>query len=83
MSRTTFFMTIVGVTVAAGAAGAALGLLYAPASGKELRRRLAWRASEEWQSAARAGNRVVGRAVARAMEELAHGSARFTETVPR
>ncbi len=80
MSRTTFMVAIAGVALVAGAAGCALGLLAAPASGKELRRRLAWRAEEELRGASRTGRAFVGRAVTRAAEELARQQARFHET---
>ena len=82
MSRTTFMVAMAGVVLAAGAAGCAYGLLAAPASGKELRRRLAWRAEEELRGASRAGRAFVGRAVTRATEELARHQARFHETTP-
>jgi len=70
MSRTTFALMIAGTAVTAGAAGAAIGLLFAPASGREIRRRLAWRAEEECRSAARASGRVLERVAARARHEL-------------
>jgi len=80
MSRTKLAMTMAGVTLAAGAAGCALALLYAPASGKELRRRLAWDAEERWRWASRAGNRFIGRAMARAKDELESRSKHFAGT---
>lgn len=73
MSRTKLALTVAGVAVAAGAAGCALGFTLAPASGKELRRRLAWRTEEEWRSVAWASGRVLERAAARAREELENG----------
>jgi gas vesicle protein len=73
-------VAMAGVALVAGAAGCALGLLAAPASGKELRRRLAWRAEEELRGASRAGRAFVGRAVTRAREELANQRARVRET---
>ena len=71
MSRTKLFFTVTGVAMVAGAAGCAAGLLYAPASGTETRRRLSWKAGE-WQSAARAGAKFVERATERARGELRH-----------
>jgi gas vesicle protein len=70
MSRTKLVIAMVGVTMAAGAAGCALGMLAAPASGKELRRRLAWRAEEQCRGAARASRDFIRRAFDRAVAEL-------------
>lgn len=70
MSRTKLWMTLGGVTVMAGAAGWAFGLLTAPASGKELRRRIAWQTEERLRGASRAGRAFLGRAASRAKEEL-------------
>lgn len=69
MSRIKSALIIAGVTVAAGAAGGALGVMFAPASGTETRRRLAWR-TEQWRSVARASERLLARAAAFAREEL-------------
>jgi gas vesicle protein len=81
MSRTKLALTVAGVAVAAGAAGCALGLLCAPASGKKLRRRLAWRTQEEWRSAALARGRLFERAFDRARKELEDRGKRFAETI--
>ncbi|MBI2189430.1 MAG: YtxH domain-containing protein [Acidobacteria bacterium] len=81
MSRTKIFIALGGVALMAGAAGWACGLLTAPASGAELRRRLSWRAEEEWRTAARAGRAFVGRAVSRAKAELDRRQARVRETM--
>lgn len=81
MSRTKLALTVAGVAVAAGAAGCALGLACAPASGKELRRRLAWRTQEEWRSAARASGRLIERAFDRARKELEDRKTRIAETI--
>jgi len=80
MSRTKFVIALAGVTLLAGAAGWALGMLSAPASGRELRRRVAWRAEEELKGASRAGREFVGRVVTRAKEELERQQARVRET---
>lgn len=71
MSRTKLTLLMAGAAVAAGAAGCALGVLFAPASGKETRLRLTWRAEEGWRSAKKASERFVERAAALAKEELA------------
>lgn len=70
MSRINVALAIAGIAVAVGAAGGAIGVLFAPASGKELRRRLAWRTEEQWRFVARSGGRLLERAAARAREEL-------------
>lgn len=81
MSRTRVVMAMTGAALVAGAAGCALGLLCAPASGKELRRRIAWRAEKECRGAARASRAFMGRAVGRATEEVERQQARLRETV--
>ena len=70
MSRTKLVMALAGTGVLAGAAGWAVGTLYAPASGRELRRRLAWRAEEELRTAARGSRAFLGHAIERAKAEL-------------
>lgn len=70
MSRMKLALTIAGGTIAAGAAGCALGVMFAPASGQETRRRLAWQTEEQWRSVARASGRLLERAATRAREEL-------------
>lgn len=82
MSRTWMVVAMAGVALVAGAAGCALGLLSAPASGKELRRRLAGRAGEELRGASRASRAFVGRALSVAQEELARGQTRIREVTP-
>ena len=77
MSRAKVFSALAGTAVVAGAAGWVAGVLFAPASGKELRRRLAWRAEEELRTAARASRVFLGRAMERARAEL-----RSVETTP-
>jgi gas vesicle protein len=79
MSRTKFVIALAGVTVLAAAAGWTLGMISAPASGKELRRRLAWRAEEELKGVSRAGRAFLGRAVTRAKEELERRQARVRD----
>ncbi|MBI3047619.1 MAG: hypothetical protein HYY76_04845 [Acidobacteria bacterium] len=81
MSRTKLVLALAGVTLAAGAAGWAFGLLSAPVSGKELRRRLAWRAEEECRGASKASRAFLGRVVSRAKAEIDHQRARLGETM--
>ena len=70
MSRTRVFFALAGTAAVAAAAGWVAGTLSAPASGRELRRRLAWRAEEELRTAARASRVFLGRAMERARAEL-------------
>lgn len=80
MSRTKIILAMGGVAVVAGAVGCALGMLSAPASGKELRRRVAWCAGEEWRSASRASRDFVRRAFQGAMAELERRRTRVGQT---
>ena len=70
MSRTKLAFTVFGASLAAGAAGWALGVLFAPASGEEMRRRLAWRARDEWTPVARSAERMIERVAERAKTEI-------------
>ena len=66
--RSVFAMT--AATAVAGAVGYGLGLMLAPASGAETRRRMAWRAQDQYESASRACERMIARAMDRAKEEF-------------
>jgi gas vesicle protein len=70
MSQMRFAITVAGTSLAAAAAGCAVGLLLAPTSGARLRRRLAWSTRRQYQAAGRACERMVERTVDRAREEL-------------
>lgn len=70
MSRTKLALTVAGAAVAAAVGGWALGVLFPPASGREFRRRIAWRTDGQWRSVARASGRFLARAAARAGKEL-------------
>ena len=70
MSGTRLAFTVTGASLAAGAAGWGLGMLFAPASGTETRRRLAWRAQHEYRSRGRTCERMFERAATRARHEL-------------
>lgn len=70
MSRMRLALTAGGVAIVAGTAGYVLGLLFAPASGREIRRRLTWRAEEQWRSMTHASGRMLERAAVRARQEL-------------
>ena len=70
MSRTKLAFAVAGASLAAGAVGCAIGLLAAPASGTELRRRLASDARHQFRSVGRNWELMVDRAAQRAKEEL-------------
>lgn len=72
MSRSKVAFIAGFAAIAAGTAGWAVGTLCAPASGQEMRRRLAWRAEEQWRTMSAASERMLKRAAARAAAELAH-----------
>ncbi len=80
MSRTRLMLALTGVAVMAGAAGWAYGVLTAPASGTELRRRLAWRAEEEFRGASRAGRAFLARMADRAAAEIERRRVRVDDT---
>lgn len=66
MSRMKFACAVAGASLAAGAVGAAAALLFAPASGAEVRRRLTWYARDEWRHASRACESMIDRAASHA-----------------
>ena len=70
MTRVKRAVMIAGLTVAAGAVGYAMGLVFAPASGAETRRRWARRADDEWRSMSRSCERMFERVSARAKREI-------------
>ena len=70
MSRMKLAFAIAGASIAAGAVGCALGVLFAPASGQEIRRRLASRAGDELKSVATSAERMFERVAERARHEI-------------
>ena len=70
MTRMKRVVMIAGLTVAAGAVGYAMGLVFAPASGAETRRRWTRRADDEWRTMSRSCERMFERASAYATHEL-------------
>ncbi len=70
MTRMRLALTVTTASLAAGAVGCAVGVLFAPASGSEVRRRLAWRAEHEYRSMGRTCERMFERAAERARHEL-------------
>jgi gas vesicle protein len=81
MSRMRLALTVTAASVAGGAVGGALGLLFAPASGSEVRRRIAWRAQHEYRSMERACERMFERAATGARQQLQARAERVFEQV--
>lgn len=73
--RTKTAFMIAGTAAAAGAAGWAVGMLFAPTPGKHLRRRLAWRSEKQWKAFAHAGEKFVQEITARAAAEIERAKA--------
>jgi gas vesicle protein len=69
----------IGVALGAGAAGAALGILLAPAAGRETRRRILRRAQEEREALVRRSRRAVENALNRAADRLEEGKRKVEE----
>ncbi len=80
MKGITRAVMVAGVSVAAGVAGYALGLVFAPASGEETRRRWKRRAGDEWSAMSRSCERMFDRVSARAKAEI---EARLTPIAER
>lgn len=59
-----------GVALVAGGIGAALGMLLAPASGRENRRRMLRRVDEAREDVVRTGERLVERVADRVEDEI-------------
>lgn len=71
MSRTQGSFLVAGVAVAAGAAGCALGMLLAPASGKDLRKRLTWMSEQQWKTFSHTAERFLNDVTVSAATEIA------------
>ena len=70
MKRIKRALVVAGWSVAAGVAGYALGLVFAPSSGEETRRRWRRRAGDEWSAMSRSCERMFDRVSARAKAEI-------------
>lgn len=70
MTRFKRAVMVAGVSVAAGVAGYAVGVVFAPASGAETRRRWTRRAGDEWSAISRSSERMFERATAYAKREI-------------
>ncbi len=86
MSRTTVTLTIAGVAAVAAAMGCAAGVLLAPASGRETRRRLSRRLADEGDHLRRAGEFAISKPVRETLftvvpREEKYKSKNFIDTV--
>ena len=70
MTRVKRALKVAGYSMAVGLAGYALGLVFAPASGEETRRRWKRRAGDEWSAMSRSCERMFDRVSARAKAEI-------------
>jgi gas vesicle protein len=71
------------VAVGAGALGALAGVLFAPASGPETRRRMTRRITEEADALRRKGREAFDELSDAAAEKVAHGKERLAELIHR
>jgi gas vesicle protein len=72
-----------GWALAGGALGALVGLLAAPASGRETRRRIARRLEDEKDAVLRKGNTALEGASEFVQERLAQGRRKLAQVVQR
>ena len=79
MTRIKRAAIVAGVSVAAGVAGYAVGLVFAPASGEETRRRWRRRAGDEWSAMSQSCERMFERISASAKREIDERMKRFAE----
>jgi len=73
--------TCLGLALVAGAVGFAAGLLLAPASGPEIRRRLFRRIEDEKIAAERKGRRAVERLTDYVQDQVAEGKKQLGKVV--
>jgi gas vesicle protein len=71
----------VGLALVAGAVGAAAGVLFAPASGRETRRRASRRIAEEGNALLKKGHRMVGDATDFIQDQWAEGGKKLRKAV--
>lgn len=71
----------VGLAIVAGAVGAAAGVLFAPASGRETRRRLRRRVADERDALLHKGQRAVGGATEFIQEQLQEKARQLRKSV--
>jgi gas vesicle protein len=70
MSRTQATLLVAGTAVAGGMTGWALGTLFAPASGRALRRRLARKSARQWKTFSYSAERFLNDVTERAAAEF-------------
>lgn len=73
----------IGLFAAGGAAGFLVGVLMAPASGEETRRRLGRRLEDEKEELLRRGKRVVEHATERIEERIGEGKRKLNDALHR
>lgn len=83
MRRVKRAVMVAGLSIAAGAAGYALGLVFAPASGAETRRRWTRHVGDEWSSMSRSAERMFERISASAKREIDERMKQFAEATAR
>ena len=71
MSRTQSTFLVAGTAIAGGLAGLAVGTLFAPASGRALRRRLARTGARQWKTFSYSAERFLNDVSERAAAEFA------------
>jgi gas vesicle protein len=81
MSRVKLTVALTGATLVAGTAGYVMGVLFAPASGAETRRRLVRRAEDEWTHLSHSCTAAINRASGPAKEALRAAAEGFRDTV--
>ena len=70
MTRLKRALRVAGYSIAASLAGYALGLVFAPASGTETRRRWTRRAGDEWKAMSRSCERMFERVSSDARRQI-------------
>ncbi len=83
MGRIKRAMMVAGFSIAAGVAGYALGLVFAPTSGAKTRRRWTRRAGDEWSSMSRSAERMFERISACAKREIDERMRQVAEATAR
>lgn len=81
MSRMKTVLAMTGVVVAAAAAGCTVGLMVAPASGRELRRRFGWRATPRWRAMSHSCEGMLNRVADRAKQEIEERKRQVAEVI--
>jgi gas vesicle protein len=83
MANVTENLKDLGLFLAGGAVGVVVGLLVAPASGQETRRRMGRRLEEEKDELLRKGQRLVDETAERIEENIEQGKRKLTQALGR